>query len=142
MMPDAMLPAMPRALAVAWGVMRVAAATAAVAPIAPSTAVGWNPAACTPFCTASPSRHISSWPTAIPRKASLPLRRCASATASTAGTMTEPGCTGQPSKVLSKSSPWAAVPLIIAADPASRVTCDPMTVQGPSAVQDSSSAET
>ena len=40
MMPDAMLPAIPSALVVASPVARVAAATAAVEPIAPITAVG------------------------------------------------------------------------------------------------------
>mgnify|MGYP003694275093 CR=1 FL=1 len=45
-------------------------------------------------------------------------RRCSrscSAAASTAGTMTAPACTGPPSKVSSKSSPCAAVPLTKAA---------------------------
>ena len=43
------------------------------------------------------------------------VRRCRSQAASTAGTTTAPACTGPPSKVSSKSSPCAAVPLTKAA---------------------------
>src|SRR5262249_30106914 len=57
-----------------------------------------------------------------------------------AGTITAPECTGPPSKVSSKSSPWAAVPLTNAAPAASRVRACPTAVQRPSASQAASAA--
>ena len=60
-------------------------------------------------------RQMVSTPAAIPLSAARPSAPCSSAIASTAGTMTAPACTGPPSKVSSKSSPWAAVPLTRAA---------------------------
>ena len=72
------------------------------------------------------ARHISSTPTAMPCSASLPGERSRSATARTAGTITAPAWIGPPSKVSSKSSPCAAVPLTNAAPPASSARAWPM----------------
>ena len=111
MMPLAMLPAMPSASTICLRSSRSAAPTPAAAPIAPNTAVGWKPALCTAFGATRLSRHITSTPTAMPRSAASPSGLCRSQAASTAGTITAPACTGPPSKVSSKSSPCAAVPL-------------------------------
>ena len=94
---------------------RSAAPTPAAAPIAPNTAVGWKPDLCTAFGTTMLRRQMASAPTAMPRRTAAPSRPSCSASASTAGTMTAPACTGPPSKVSSKSSPCAAVPLMKAA---------------------------
>src|SRR6266702_808377 len=67
------------------------------------------------------ARHVTSTPTAMPRRASLPSLLFLSAMARIAGTITAPACTGPPSKVSSKSSPCAAVPLTNAAPAASSV---------------------
>ena len=96
-------------------------ATPAAAPIAPKIAVGWKPDLCTAFGTTRLSRHSTSVPTAIPISAMRPSGLCRSQAAKTAGTTTAPACTGPPSKVSSKSSPWAAVPLTKAAPAAVRV---------------------
>ena len=61
-----------------------------------------------------------------------------SPTASTAGTITAPACTGPPSKVSSKSSPCAAVPLTKAAPAALSARLWPIAVQGPSSSQPAS----
>ena len=60
----------------------------------------------------------------------LPVDRCRSHAASTAGTITAPACTGPPSKVSSKSSPCAAVPLTKAAPAALSGRTWPITEQG------------
>ena len=60
MMPDAMLPAMPSADAIASGGSRSAAPTAPAAASAPNTAVGWKPALCVAFGATRLSRHSSS----------------------------------------------------------------------------------
>ena len=103
--------------------------------MAPKIAVGWKPALCTAFGATRPSRHIVSTPTAMPSSAAGPSGWWRSQAASTAGTITAPACTGPPSKVSSKSSPWAAVPLTKAA-PAALIGCAwPMAVQRPSSSQ-------
>ena len=110
---------------------RAPRATPAAAPIAPNTAVGWKPALCTAFGTTVDSRHITSQPTAMPRARRRRPRLCRSQAASTAGTITAPACTGPPSKVSSKSSPCAAVPLTNAAPAALSVRAWPIAVHGP-----------
>jgi hypothetical protein len=112
---------------------RSATPTPRDAPITPNTEVGWNPALCTALGTTVDSRQVASAPTAMPRSASAPARPNRSAAASTAGTTTAPACTGPPSKVSSKSSPCAAVPLISAASAAEKPGAWPIAVQGPSA---------
>ena len=97
---------------------------------------------CTIFGATRPSRHIISMPTAMPASASGPVPPCRSQAASTAGTITAPACTGPPSKVSSKSSPWAAVPLTKAAPAALSVRAWPIAVQGPSSSQPSSALRT
>jgi hypothetical protein len=77
------------------------------------------------------ARHINSTPTAIARTTSFPRTFSRSARARTAGTITAPAWTGPPSKVSSKSSPWAAVPLTNAAPAASSVRGWPIAVQLP-----------
>ena len=115
MMPDAILPAMPSAFDDGAAVEPERGGDACRRAIAPKTAVGWKPALCTSFGVTSDSRHMVSTPAAMPRSAAAPSGRWRSQAASTAGTMTAPACTGPPSKVSSKSSPWAAVPLTSAA---------------------------
>ena len=97
---------------------------------------------CTAFGTTTLSRQMVSTPTAIPMSAEGPSRPWRSQAASTAGTMTAPACTGPPSKVSSKSSPWAAVPLTKAAPAALSVRAWPIAVQGPSSSQPASAAAT
>jgi len=58
---------------------------------------------------------------AMPISAMPPSELCRSQAANTAGTITAPACTGPPSKVSSKSSPCAAVPLTKAAPAAFKV---------------------
>ena len=122
MMPDAIEPTTPNASTICFWFRPSALPTAAAAPIAPNTAVGWKPALCTIFGATRPSRHMISMPTAMPSSAALPPRRYRSPIASTAGTITAPACTGPPSNVSSKSSPCAAVPLPKAAPAALKCT--------------------
>ena len=107
-------------------------ADAAAAAMAPNTAVGWKPALCTGLRRdqAQPAHRLDADrdADAAPRAPSSASR---SPAASTAGTMTAPACTGPPSKVSSKSSPWAAVPLTKAAPAALSVRRWPMAVQRP-----------
>jgi hypothetical protein len=110
--------------------------------MAPSTAVGWNPALWISFGATRLARHMSSTPTAMARRARSPRICSRSASASTAGTITAPACTGPPSKVSSKSSPWAAVPLTNAAPAASSARAWPIAVQPPLASQPASAART
>ncbi len=110
--------------------------------MAPNTAVGWKPALCTAFGTTRLSRQIISTPTAMPSSADGPSGLCRSQAASTAGTITAPACTGPPSKVSSKSSPCAAVPLTKAAPAALIVRAWPIAVHGPSSSQPASAALT
>ena len=110
--------------------------------MAPNTAVGWKPALCTAFGTTRLNRQIVSTPTAMPSSAAGPESLSCSAAASTAGTMTAPACTGPPSKVSSKSSPWAAVPLTNAAPAALSGRAWPMAVAGPGSGQAASAALT
>jgi len=86
------------------------------------------------------SRHIVSVPTAMPSSAAAPSGRWRSQAASTAGTMTAPACTGPPSKLSSKSSPCAAVPLTKAALAALKVRLCPIAVHGPSSSRLASAA--
>ncbi len=81
-----------------------------------------------------------STPAAMPTSAARPSGLCRSQAASTAGTITAPACTGPPSKVSSKSSPCAAVPLTKAAPAALSVRPWPIAVQGPSSSQPASEA--
>ena len=62
--------------------------------------------------------------------------------ASTAGTITAPAWTGPPSNVSSKSSPWAAVPLLKAAPAALTARLWPIAVHGPSSSQPASALPT
>ncbi len=78
----------------------------------------------------------------MPFNASFPERRCRSANANTAGKMTAPAWIGPPSKVSSKSSPCAAVPLTNAAPPESSARAWPIALQPPLASQPSSAART
>ena len=75
MMPEAIEPTTPSASTICFLSSLSALPTAAAAPIAPNTAVGWNPALCTIFGATRPSRHISSMPTAMPSSAALPSSR-------------------------------------------------------------------
>ena len=97
MMPPAMLPAMPKALTSCLSESRSAAPMPATAPITPKIAVGWKPALCTCMGATLHRRHMTSEPTATPRKKSGPDNLCRSAVASNAGMMTTPACTGPPS---------------------------------------------
>ena len=142
MMPDAIEPTTPSASTSCAFFQPSALATAAAAPMAPNTAVGWKPALCTIFGATRPSRHISSTPTAMPSSAALPSSLVRSPIASTAGTITAPAWTGPPSKVSSKSSPWAAVPLLNAAPAALTARLWPIAVQGPSSSQPASALPT
>ncbi len=103
-------------------------------------AVGWKPALCAFIGATSDSRHMISTPAAMPSSAARPSGLCRSQAASTAGTITAPACTGPPSKVSSKSSPCAAVPLTKAAPAAVMVRAWPIAVQGPSSSQPASEA--
>ncbi len=103
--------------------------------MAPKIAVGWKPALCVSVGATRLSRHMVSTPTAMPSSADGPSGLCRSQAASTAGTITAPACTGPPSKVSSKSSPWMAVPLTKAAPAALIVRAWPIAVHGPSSSQ-------
>ena len=115
MMPPAIEPTMPSA-STSWRASSLSAApTPAAAAMAPKIAVGWKPALWT---ASAPPRSAGTWSRRRPRcraSADGPSGLCRSQAASTAGTMTAPACTGPPSKVSSKSSPCAAVPLTKAA---------------------------
>jgi hypothetical protein len=142
MIPEAIEPAMPRAFT-SWGFDRFnATPAAAAAPIAPSTAVGWNPALWIIFGATRLARQVSSRPTAMARIAASPGIFWRSQSARTAGTITAPAWIGPPSKVSSKSSPWAAVPLTNAAPAESSARAWPIAVQPPEASQPSSTART
>ncbi len=140
MMPLAMLPATPRASTICAGVKRSAAPTPAAAPIAPNTAVGWKPDLCTALGTTVLSRQVTSTPTAMPISAASPGTLKRSHAARTAGTTTAPAWTGPPSNVSSKSSPCAAVPLIIAALAALKPRVWPIAVPDPSSSHAASAA--
>src|ERR1700738_4554772 len=71
----------------------------------------------------------------MPISTMRPSGLCLSQAARTAGTITAPACTGPPSKVSSKSSPCAAVPLTKAAPAAFSVRAWPIAVHGPSSSQ-------
>ena len=90
MMPLAIEPAMPCAETKVFSSTRSAAATPAAAPMAPSTAVGWNPAEWMRRGATRLARHITSAPTAMPNSRSGPSMRWRSAAASSAGTITAP----------------------------------------------------
>ena len=143
MMPEAIEPAMPRAFTKfgSW-TNSMPRQRPRRPPMAPSTAVGWKPALWIIFGATRLARHMSSTPTAMPRNASFPAMRSRSQSASTAGTMTAPAWIGPPSKVSSKSSPCAAVPLTNAAPPESSARAWPIAVQPPEASQPSSAART
>jgi len=142
MIPEAMEPAMPRVFT-SWGFEKLnATPAAAAAPIAPSTAVGWKPALWIILGATRLARQVSSRPTAMAFKAFFPGSRSRSASANTAGTITAPAWIGPPSKVSSKSSPCAAVPLTNAAPPESSARAWPIAVQPPEASQPSSAART
>src|SRR3954464_10299510 len=131
MMPLAIEPTTPSASTNCRALSRIAVATPAAAPKAPSTAVGWKPALWMRFGATRLARHMSSQPTAIPAKASRPASFSRSAIASTAGTTTAPACTGPPSNVSSKSSPCAAVPFTNAAPALSSARAWPIAVHAP-----------
>jgi len=78
----------------------------AAAAMAPKIAVGWKPALWVSVGAkqAQPAHSFGADRDAM--SAEAPSGLCRSQAASTAGTITAPACTGPPSKVSSKSSPW------------------------------------
>jgi len=140
MIPAAMEPAMPSAFTNSVLLRFKTVPAAAAAPIAPRTAVGWKPALWMSFGATRLARQVNSTPSAMARIAVLPGVFSLSDKARTAGTITAPAWIGPPSKVSSKSSPCAAVPLTNAAPAESSARAWPIAVHFPEASQPASAA--
>ena len=113
--PEAILPTIPRAELISFILFPITEEIPIDDPKAPKMAVGWKPCLWTAVGATRANLQISSEPTTKPFRKSSPEIFLLWAADSIAGTITAPTCTGVPSNVSSKSSPWTAVPFMIAA---------------------------